>query len=236
MRTQHKNTAYFDQLLMEIQRKAAQIKDLHEALLAGRDLIVPGYELQISTNLILQLTIRYTRGDALADIAGLYPEIAERFIKSWNPRNVNHAHLFDVLTLGVLLDAPAETFARIGALVDRARVRDFLVDYFLAWRVPRPLHPVLKYQTYRPYNGLRQLAEAPPEAAPARLQEYLQKDWYIKSNTDIAYNSHPEGDAHGSFVGYWSFGAGAVAKIRGLDDAACQDSEYYPYDMVHWRA
>jgi hypothetical protein len=231
MRTKHKNVAYFDQLLAELQQKAAQEKAAHKELLAGRDVVVPGFEFVLSINLVAQVRARYSRGDKLADITSLYPEIADRFIKSWNPDDVVYTQLFDVLTLGVLLNAPAEIFTRIGQLVDKAKLRDYLVDYFLAWRQPRPLHPKLKWQTHRPYNGLRQVTELPPAEAQARLREYLEKDWYLKSNDDIAYNAHSQNT--NAFLGYWSFGAGAVAKIMGLDDAALADSEYYPYDLVH---
>ncbi|RZK23327.1 MAG: DUF1911 domain-containing protein [Hymenobacter sp.] len=234
MRTSYKTSAYFDQLLAQAQQKASHEKASQQTALAGRELVVPGFELTLSTNLILQLFIRYSRGDSLPAIAGLYPEIADRFLKSWNPRNVLYTHLFDVLTLGVLLEAPAETFARIGQLVDQARLRDYLVDYFLNWRQPRPLHPTLRWQGQRAYNGLRQLTELSPPAAQAQMPTYLAKDWYTKANTYISYNSHLATD--NSFSGYWSFGAGAVSKIMHLDDAAWATSEYYPYDLVHWQA
>ncbi|RZK31303.1 MAG: DUF1911 domain-containing protein [Hymenobacter sp.] len=234
MRTSYLDIVYFDRAIAKLEQAYTDEKTACETLVAGRDLVVPIGEFALCNNLIQQLTIRYSRGDEMAAIAGLYPEIADHFTKSWNPVNVVYTQLFNVLALGVLLEAPAETFAHIGQLVDQARLRDYLVDYFLNWLQPRPIHPKLRWQAHRPYNGLRQLTELPPEAAQAQMATYFAKDWYTKSNTDIIYNSHLAADD--AFAGYWSFGAGAVSKILKLDDATWAASEYYPYDMVHWQA
>ena len=37
------------------------------------------------------------------------------------------------------------------------------------------------------------------------------------------------------YYGYWSFDAGAIAKILELDDTALKDVSYYPYDLVHYK-
>ena len=48
-----------------------------------------------------------------------------------------------------------------------------------------------------------------------------------------------EDDSHKSsenvYYGYWSFEAGAIAKILNLDDSSLKDVPYYPYDLVHYK-
>ncbi|MDD7379168.1 MAG: DUF1911 domain-containing protein [Lachnospiraceae bacterium] len=39
----------------------------------------------------------------------------------------------------------------------------------------------------------------------------------------------------GAYYGYWSFEAGAIAKILNLDDSSLKDVPYYPYDLVHYK-
>ena len=38
------------------------------------------------------------------------------------------------------------------------------------------------------------------------------------------------------YYGYWSFEAGAIAKILNLDDSNLKDVPYYPYDLVHYKS
>lgn len=37
------------------------------------------------------------------------------------------------------------------------------------------------------------------------------------------------------YYGYWSFEAGAIAKILNIDDDSIKNISYYPYDLVHYR-
>ena len=37
------------------------------------------------------------------------------------------------------------------------------------------------------------------------------------------------------YYGYWSFEAGAIAKILNLDDSNLKNVPYYPYDLVHYK-
>lgn len=63
------------------------------------------------------------------------------------------------------------------------------------------------------------------------LKKYLKNDWY---NKDCGcYEAHKS--RQNIYYGYWSFEAGAVAKILQLDDKDLRNVPYYPYDMVHYK-
>jgi hypothetical protein len=47
------------------------------------------------------------------------------------------------------------------------------------------------------------------------------------------YDSHKS--SKNDYYGYWSFEAGAIAKILNLDDSSLKDVAYYPYDLVHYK-
>ena len=62
------------------------------------------------------------------------------------------------------------------------------------------------------------------------LQEYLSC-WYREDCG--CYEAHKSSQK--IYYGYWSFEAGAVAKILNIDDAGMEQTLYYPYDLVHYK-
>ena len=63
------------------------------------------------------------------------------------------------------------------------------------------------------------------------LKKYLTSEWY---NGDCgSYEAHKS--KHNIYYGYWSFEAGAIAKILNLDDTSLKNVPYYPYDLVHYK-
>lgn len=65
------------------------------------------------------------------------------------------------------------------------------------------------------------------------LKEYLQEKWYEIHRECAWYDSHKS--SKNVYYGYWSFEAGAIAKILNLDDSSLKDVPYYPYDLVHYK-
>lgn len=62
------------------------------------------------------------------------------------------------------------------------------------------------------------------------LQEYLSR-WYREDCG--CYEAHKSSQK--IYYGYWSFEAGAVAKILQIDDTGMEQMPYYPYDLVHYK-
>ena len=62
------------------------------------------------------------------------------------------------------------------------------------------------------------------------LVKYLMEEWYNKDCE--VYESHKS--VQSLYYGYWSFEAGAVAKILRLNDSKLKGVPYYPYDLVHY--
>ena len=60
------------------------------------------------------------------------------------------------------------------------------------------------------------------------LAKYLKADWYNKEYE--CYEAHKS--SQNIYYGYWSFEAGAIAKILNLDDSNLKNMPYYPYDLV----
>ena len=65
------------------------------------------------------------------------------------------------------------------------------------------------------------------------LKEYLQEKWYDIHKECAWYDSHKS--SKNIYCGYWSFEAGAIAKILKLDDNSLGNVSYYPYELVHYK-
>ena len=63
------------------------------------------------------------------------------------------------------------------------------------------------------------------------LEKYLKEDWYNKEYE--CYEAHKSDQ--NIYYGYWSFEAGAIAKILKLNDSNLKNVPYYPYDLVHYK-
>ena len=65
-----------------------------------------------------------------------------------------------------------------------------------------------------------------------QFKVYL-KSWYKNSKDAFWHDTHKITKGN-IFFGYWAWEAAALVKIYGLDDTELKDTEYYPYDAVHW--
>ena len=75
-------------------------------------------------------------------------------------------------------------------------------------------------------------AKEDKDKASGLLEEYIEKKW-LEGHSKLGWkNIHKQG----GYIGLWSYEAGAVAKMLGLDDSKLINSNHYPYDLVHYIA
>ena len=86
---------------------------------------------------------------------------------------------------------------------------------------------------FKGYECLKQILDNDEIIACEALKEYLQEKWYEIHRECAWYDSHKS--SKNDYYGYWSFEAGAIAKILNLDDSSLKDVAYYPYDLVHYK-
>lgn len=87
VREKHFYKEYYDQMMTENVALHQQNLSLYEKLLNERGPNYDGHqtlEFQLADNLIVQLTIGYSRGDSVASLQSKYNEAVNYFIKSWN--------------------------------------------------------------------------------------------------------------------------------------------------------
>lgn len=80
-------------------------------------------------------------------------------------------------------------------------------------------------------DSFSSLKKAVHDENPAgMLKMYLSKVWY--SENCGCYEAHKS--TQNIYYGYWSFEAGAIAKMLLLNDEELKEQQYYPYDLVHF--
>lgn len=189
---------------------------------------------------------RYTRGDAMQDLAAKFPSL----IRKWEQYLQHSAHepfVFDApitndvryvsnYTLALWMLSWAYVFGldeglwlRLVACIGNAG-KDLLVERLILQRLPwlaaeRPVATRLVYP--KAYQPLYDALDAPSAAQSALLTTFLQ-GWYKHMKKAYWYNAHKEG----GFFGYWAWEAAGVTVAFNLDDTRYRDLPYYPKDAV----
>ncbi|MXO33848.1 DUF1911 domain-containing protein [Apibacter sp. B3889] len=179
------------------------------------------------------LIAKYSMGQPISSIIEEYKITVSYMEKGWKAIS-GYIFMVWILSIGIMLEAEPDIFDKLKSLVERDRLNDYLVDFFLQ-NCTQWSKQTTKFEFPRPYKATQDiisLAQTDKAAALERLKKYLQKEWY-KGHSDTGWH-----DDHKSkwnvHTGYWSFESGALVKILGLDDSTLKDQQYYPYDMVHW--
>lgn len=137
-------------------------------------------------------------------------------------------------SIGVLLGIAKEEMQTIIDVFDSIKVNDKLFDFIAASYGLRRSMASDAYIFGNPYTLLMDvvdIAKNDKDKASKLLTDYIEKQW-INGHSKLGWkNLHKSG----GYVGLWSYEAGAVAKILGLDDSNLADSNHYPYDLVHFR-
>lgn len=140
----------------------------------------------------------------------------------------------DILSVGILLDIDESIMAPFIENIARVDYQDVLLDVLVSYYRPDwQQHEEIRFK--RPYAQAQKIMVAPnKDKALGALRHYVISKWYPGSNDAPWYNSHKSKNP-AFHAGYWSFEAGALAKLLGLDDSSLEGQAYYPYDMVHWK-
>ena len=152
------------------------------------------------------INLLYSCGEELETIEEYYRKLLFYYGKMWD-RKYGYIELIKVLSLAVLFE------------VDKAD--SSWIDNGTEFEFPKV------------YDCLEEIINAKKSLACGLLKEYLQEKWYDIHKECAWYNSHLSNK--NIYCGYWSFEAGAIAKILKLDDSNLRDIQYYPYDLVHYK-
>ena len=138
---------------------------------------------------------------------------------------------FSAISLAVLFDVDKEVSNKLLERMKKSKIKDLLVDHMMNYFDPSWEIGSGTYKYMKPYRGLDAVVNcANRDEAAEILKKYLEKEWYKKHREAAWHDSHKS--EHNTYLGYWSFESGAIAKIMGLDNEKLKGVQYYPYDMV----
>lgn len=240
MRTIIKSKEYFEKF---IQNETNRIAKLLDWIKIGKvvEERIPAIKSKIFLISLHTVIAKYSYGENPKELVNDFLTVITRFEQGWDDKGTtpeddihfdNYVLMLWMLSLGVLLDISDDDFNRIVTVLDKSSRKDFLFDYLIGYKIRNRL--ITKKLTYEVYKPLFEICNSTEKSvAAAKLKIFLDKEWYRGMKLVYWYENH--NSKADTFFGYWSFESGALVKILGLDDSSLKDTQYYPYDMVHWK-
>lgn len=189
----------------------------------GYSILINSYEKEIN--------LLYSLGEDLATIEEVYKKLLIYYSKMWD-RKYGYIELIKVLSLAVLFEVDRSDIFELEEKLISEKFDDYLANFLIKKIDSTWERKGVKFE-FKVYDCLKQILENGREIACEKLKEYLQEKWYEIHRECAWYDSHKSNK--NVYYGYWSFEAGAIAKILNLDDSSMKDVPYYPYDLVHYK-
>lgn len=166
---------------------------------------------------------KYSRGDDLTSLKDDFIEIYKEWVNDFLSPHAYNENL-RMISLAVLFGVESEMRELVLQKLKENHVNDWLIHFLL-----RESQTELELMFQDRFHTLKELNKSSEQAI--LLKRYLGKEWYNKDYD--CYEAHKS--KQNIYYGYWSFEAGAIAKILNLDDSSLKDVPYYPYDLVHYK-
>ena len=234
MRDRIKDEHYFNSLIQKEKESIIMFEDavkkttlekgeLDRGTRNGYNILINSYEKEIN--------LLYSLGEDLATIEEVYKKLLLYYSKMWD-RKYGYIELIKVLSLAVLFEVDRSDIFELEKKLISEKFDDYLVN-FLIQKIDSTWERKGEEFEFKGYDCLKQILEKDREIACEELKEYLLEKWYEIHRECAWYDSHKSNK--NVYYGYWSFEAGAIAKILNLDDSSLKDVPYYPYDLVHYK-
>ncbi len=175
-----------------------------------------------------KLIAKYSLGVPISELCYEYEKLIENgIISDWS---VGYFEPVATISLGILLHADEKYMSIIKDHLRQAEQKEWLFDFLLSYGEKPAYLPkdgVFPMPFYlRLCNALNN-----DEDAIVAIRNYLS-DWYRCQSYEYWYgNDKSDSD---TYFGYWSFEAGALAAILGVDPEQLKDKKYFPKDLVDY--
>lgn len=178
------------------------------------------------------LISKYSYGEDVSKLEAEFLQLLNDMPLYWN-NNSSYVDMLWMMSLAILFDVSKEQFCILSDLVNKYNRNDALLEFFTKYKVQGIVEEIAgNYSFGFPYDKLTDIV-ADKVNCVDKLKEYLEKYWYVGHKDMGWYDIHKAKEK--LYYGYWSFEAGAIAKILNLDDSSLKDVPYYPYDLVHYK-
>lgn len=174
---------------------------------------------------------KYSAGYAIDILKKEFTPLVNNMSLFWDD-NSNYIDMLWMMSIAIMLDIDKESFSILTDLVNKYNRNDSLLDLFGGYKYNYTYKVRNEKETIAPYTILTE-AIRNQNIDENILIDYVKNKWYCAHKNMGWYDVHKAKEK--LYYGYWSFEAGAVAKIFNIDDSRLKDEPYYPYDLVHFR-
>ncbi|GAB2895506.1 hypothetical protein GCM10027093_33800 [Paraburkholderia jirisanensis] len=219
----------------------------------------PQYVFEISREYWQLMLERYSRGDAVGELAQYFPGLLDAWEESerlgagvftpeqqvsrhsWTTNLDKYIVCFWLTGFALALDIPNDQWRRLVALMGNEG-EDTLLDRIIATRdQDRRIGTELRHP--KPYQRLLDAINASAEHQPRLLQLFVE-NWYAELDRPpkkggvtaiydrpywYGFDEYIEG---GAYFGFWCVEAVAAVKAFNLDDRLCLGLSHYPGDLL----
>lgn len=226
MRDKVKNIEYFNQFIEEDSMRVERFLDKLKKGEVKEERILPVkskvHELRLGI-----LIARYSKGDELSLLEKEYLDLVAEWKDVWEPEYYNKN--LKMLSLGVLFGVDEDYVKMVKSMLEKSNIKDWLFNFLLDSMCDTIVDEDKEMIFPDAFITLQKVVYE--ENKIELLKKYLLNDWY---NEDCGcYEAHKS--KQNIYYGYWSFEAGAIAKILNIDDSDLKNTLYYPYDLVHYK-
>lgn len=224
MRDTLKSKKYFDEFIEEDSKRIERFVLKLEKGEVRQERVLP-VKRKIHDLKLGILIARYSKGDKISALKNAFIELCREWEEVFQPEYYNKNLM--MISLAVLFDVGKEQIERMKNLLKNTAVEDWVFEFMLNAMLGHDTNENIPLLFPKNYMTLKQAAFT--DKPIPLLKKYLSEEWY---NTDCGcYEAHKSSQK--IYYGYWSFEAGAFAKILQLDDKDLKKTPYYPYDMIH---
>lgn len=234
MRDRMRDEHYFNTLIQKekesiirfedaVQKSTLEKGELDRGTRNGYSILINSYQKEIN--------LLYSSGEDLTIIEKYYKKLLFYYSKMWD-RKYGYIELIKVLSLAVLFEVNRSDIFELEEKLISENFDDYLANSLIKKIDSTWERKGVEFE-FKVYDCVKLILENDGEIACEALKKYLQEKWYEIHRECAWYDSHKS--SKNVYYGYWSFEAGAIAKILNLDDSSLKDELYYPYDLVHYK-
>lgn len=235
MRDKRRDEDYFNALIMKekknikifedaVKKSTIENGERDRGTRNGYSILINSYQKEIN--------LLYSYGESLEIIEACYKKLLFYYGKMWD-RKYGYIELIKVLSLAVLFETHQSEISELEEKLISENFNDYLVNVLLNKIDPAWKNNGIEFEFKGVYDCLKPILNNHEKKDCELLKEYLQEKWYEIHRECAWYDSHKSNKD--TYYGYWSFEAGAIAKMLNLDDEKLKDAPYYPYDLVHFK-
>ena len=185
----------------------------------------------LSTEYTRYVNLLYSSGDDICKMLQPTIRLMECYGKTWE-RGFGYFELIRTVSIAVLMGIKDEDILSLEQRLIKDGYDDVLLNFLISSIDAKWPFSSKDFMIPGLYDELLSIINNKSEDSALKLESYLNNKWYSIHSDAAWHDTHKVNN--NTYYGYWSFEAGAVAKLLQIEDDALRGAKYYPYDLVHF--